>query len=124
MTAVAPEEGTRVEGVVLCRVGEHRLAVLAAEVAAIDERTAAAPYAGPSFGGEPAAPAGARLLRDARGGVLVDALEVHAEPLRLLQVPYLLRRVMGGALTGFVHAGEALWPVVSLAGLARFLEGR
>lgn len=120
----APQEGRRVEGLVLCRVGEHRLAVLASEVAGIDEATAGAPYAGVSFSGRAAAPSGARLLRDPRGGVLVDALEVHSEPLDLLSVPFVLSRLMGGALTGFVTAGEALWPVVSLPGLASFLEGR
>ncbi len=111
-----------VEGLVLCRVGEHRLAVLPDDVTAIEEAHGEAPYAGRCFSKKGRAPAGARLLRDERAGVLVDALEVHAERLTLFAVPAALRPLMGGALAGFVEAAGGLWPVVSFGPFARYLE--
>lgn len=111
-----------VEGLVLCRVGEHRVAVLPDDVSAIEEAHGQAPYAGRSFSKKGRAPAGARLLRDERGGVLVDALEVCSERLTLFAVPAALSPIMGGALAGFAEAAGALWPVVSFRPFARYLE--
>ncbi len=111
-----------VEGLVLCRVGADRLAVRAREVSGIELPHASAPYAGAGFTPGAVRPADAKLLRAAGGGLVVDSVEVHAERLPLLPVPGVLARAWGGALTGFVEAGGALWPIVSLEVLARVPE--
>ncbi|MEW5740321.1 MAG: hypothetical protein AB1938_15440 [Myxococcota bacterium] len=115
---------TVVEGVVLCRVGGDRLAVLPSDVVGVELPDAKCPYAGSLFDGTTPSPADARLLRHELSGLVVDALEVHAEPLSLMRVPPALRWVVGGALMGFVQVGGSLWPVVSLPALSRHLSAR
>lgn len=111
-----------VEGVVLCRVGGDRLAVLAGDVVGVELPLGEAPYAGRLFDGAASTPADARLLRHETAALVVDALEVHAERLRLIPVPVVLARLVGGALRGFVVVADGLWPVVSLPALAAFLR--
>jgi hypothetical protein len=115
------EAAHQVEGVVLCRVGVHRLAVLAGEVGVVELPSSDSPYAGRLFDAAASSPADARLLRHETAAMVVDTLEVHAERLSLFPVPTLLGRVVGGALRGFVLAQGALWPVVSLPALAAHL---
>lgn len=112
VASLGPE---RIEGLVLCRVGGHRLAVRASEVTSVDAAEPSAPYAGTGFSPAAVAPPDARLLRHHHQRLAVDGLEVHAEPLALLPVPLVLKAAWGGALTGFVEAGGLLWPLVSLA---------
>jgi len=112
------DAGDVIEGVVLCRVGADRLAVRAHEVTAFEIADADAPYAGTGFDPAAKSPLDARLLRSPTGGLAVDSLEVHTERVRLMPVPDVLARAWGGALAGFVEAGGALWPVVTLARLA------
>jgi hypothetical protein len=113
---------TVVEGVVLCRVGGDRLAVLAGDVVGVELADAKCPYAGRLFDGAASSPADARLLRHELSGLVVDALEVHPERIPMLSVPPVLKFMVGGALMGFVLAGGALWPVVSLPALSRHLS--
>lgn len=114
-------EAAQVEGVVLCAVGDTGVAVLAREVAAVEAPDGVAPWAGRDFALRGAPPEEARLLRGGSAAVVVDRLEVHAEPLPLLAVPPALGAA-GRALVGFVEAAGRLWPVVSLAAMARRLE--
>lgn len=107
-----------IEGVVLCQVGAHRLAVRAQEVSSFDDADAHAPYAGHGFDSSAVRPQHARLLRHHGAGLVVDAVEVHAERLTLLPVPRVLAAVWGGALSGFVEVAGVLWPLVSLARLS------
>jgi len=104
----------QIEGLVLCRVGEDRLAVRAREISSFDVPQPGAPYAGEGFSPGARAPADAKLLRHHDTSLVVDTVEVHAERLRLLAVPAVLARAWGGALAGFVETGGLLWPVLSL----------
>ncbi len=108
-----------IEGVVLCRVGDDRLAVRAREVTAFEIADGTGLYAGVGFDPRAVTPHDARLLRTAGGGLVVDSVEVHAEQVRWLPVPGVLARAWGGALSGFIEAGGALWPLVSLERLPR-----
>lgn len=109
-----------IEGLVLCRVGEDRLAVRAREISSFDVPHEGARYAGEGFSPQARAPAEARLLRHHDTALVVDTVEVHSERLTLLAVPAVLVRAWGGALCGFVEAGGLLWPVISLE---RFAQG-
>lgn len=111
-----------VQGVVLCRVGAFRLAVMADDVVGVEASGSGARYAGSLFDAAARPPEDARLLRHAATGLAVDALEVHAERLPLYPVPAVLARLVGGALRGFVVTGDALWPVVSLPAAAAHLD--
>lgn len=113
--------GDTVEGVVLCRVGANRLAVLAGDVAAVELPGGTAPYAGLLFDEAASTPDDARLLRHETSALVVDALEIHAERVPLFPVPIVLARLLGGALRGFVQIADALWPVVSLPALVAHL---
>ena len=114
MTSAPAEEIEEIEGLVLCRVGEDRLAVRAREISSFDVPHEGAPYAGEGFSPGARAPADAKLLRHHDTALVVDAVEVHSERLPLLAVPAVLSRAWGGALAGFVEAGGLLWPVLSL----------
>lgn len=107
-----------IEGVVLCQVGAHRLAVRAHEVTSFDDSDGSAPYAGVGFEATAVSPVHARLLRHHGAGLVVDSVEVNAEQLRLMPVPSVLTSLWGGALSGFVEVGGHLWPLVSLQRLA------
>ncbi|MGV3624881.1 MAG: hypothetical protein ACO1OB_28940 [Archangium sp.] len=103
-----------IEGVVLCQVAGHRLAVRAQEVSSFDEGELGAPYAGHGFDASSVMPEGARLLRHHGNGLVVDSVEVHAERLELLPVPRVISNVWGGALAGFIQVAGQLWPLVAL----------
>lgn len=107
--------GAFIEGLVLCRVGDDRLAVPAREVTAFEAAEPNARYAGARFSPGAQPPAEARLLCNAQARLAVDSVQVHAERYAVLSVPPVLAGACGGALTGFVEAGGLLWPVVSLA---------
>lgn len=115
--------GEVIEGLVLCLVGDHRLAVRAREVTAFEAAGPEAPYAGARFTPSAAAPPGARLLRHEQVRLAVDSVEVLADRFHALSVPPVLSGACGGALSGFVEAGGVLWPVVSLAPFAAALDG-
>ncbi len=103
-----------IEGLVLCRVGVDRLAVRAQEVTAFELPQPGAPYAGVGFEAGALAPLDGKSLRHHHTSLVVDSVEVHAERLKLLAVPPVLRLAWGGALSGFVETGGLLWPVLSL----------
>lgn len=113
----------RMAGVLLCQVGQGRLAFAAQEVATITSAPGSrAPECSASRAfGEP--PGATRLLL-APGGeaVGVDMLEIESESHPLLPVPPLLRSVAGGCLRGFLQVRGVLWPLVGLAELYRFLQ--
>jgi hypothetical protein len=111
-----------VEGVVLCHVGEHRLALLARDGTQIDDALPQALYAGRAFSTRARAPGVARMVTSADRALVVDTLEIHGEPLALMPVPRALTALMGGALRGFVDCAGFLWPVVSLSAFASSLE--
>ncbi len=123
-TEATPPE--RVAGVVLCRVGDHRLAFPALQVVAIEAYV-------PSDRGHPQArvafelpklPHGRTMLSEKGEAVVVDALEVQQESFPLLPPPTLMQAVLGGSLRGFATIQEQLWPVLELALFSRFLLRR
>lgn len=122
MTSAPAEVIEEIEGLVLCRVGEDRLAVRAREISSFDVPHEGALYAGEGFSRGARAPAEARLLRHHDTALVVDTVEVHSERLPLLAVPAVLARAWGGALSGFVETGGLLWPVLSLERFAASAE--
>jgi hypothetical protein len=115
---VATEE---IEGLVLCRVGDHQIAFPAAAVGSIDlwePGGLPAAHARAAFGLQPKA--GKLLLR---GGfsLVVDALEIVADRAKLLPVPAMLLGAVGGSLRGFVQAAGALVPLLGLAEFSTFV---
>jgi hypothetical protein len=114
--------GSRIAGMLLCRVGTDRVAFAAHEVATIESPTTFGGTAGSARAGFGEASGSERILVAATGeAVGVDALEIDAESLTLLPAPALLRQIAGGSLRGFVQAHGALWPLMSLAEFGRFL---
>jgi hypothetical protein len=112
-----------IDGLVLCTAGEHRLAFFARDVTGIDVWATSqpgVPYARSAWQ-LPAAPG--KLLVQDDAALVVDTLEISAEPLPSLTVPLVLTRAAGGALGGFILARGQLWPLLALTPFARFLEG-
>lgn len=105
---------TLIEGVVLCHVAGHRLAVRAQEITSFDEGDVHSPYAGHGFDASSVMPEGARLLRHHGSGLVVDSVEVHAERLSLMPVPRVLANAWGGAISGFIEVAGQLWPLIAL----------
>lgn len=113
-----------IEGLVLCRVGDHQIAFPAAAVGTIDQWEPGgvpAPQARAAFGLDPVA---GKLL--VRGGfsLVVDALEIVADRTKLLPVPVMLLGAIGGSLRGFVLAGAVVVPLLGLAEFSTFVTGR
>ena len=111
-----------IEGVVLCRVGDHQIAFPAAAVGTIDQwepGAAPAPNARAAFG--MAAASGKVLLR---GGfaLVVDGLEIVTDPTKLLPVPAMLLGAVGGSLRGFIQAHDRLVPLLGLAEFSTFVQ--
>ncbi len=106
----------RIEGVVLCRVGDDRLAVRAQDIVSFEMAAPDALYAGARFRGGSTMPPEPRALRVEAGVLLVDSVEVLPESVPMLRVPPALER---GALIGFIEASGLLWPVVSIERLLR-----
>lgn len=106
--------GPRLEGVVLCRVRDERLAVPAEDVVAFEAPGADVAWAGRAFG-DTDVPEGGKILRSRAAAVRVDSVEVHGEALSFFEVPPLLR---AGGLAGFVLVAGELWPVLSVERLA------
>jgi hypothetical protein len=109
-------------GLVLCRVGTHRLAFPAQQVASIELWThggRAAPHARRAF----ALPEqeGRLLIDDQGAGVVVDTLEIWSERALLVPTPPMLQKGAGGALRGFLPTPEGLWPVLWLSEFSRYL---
>jgi hypothetical protein len=105
---------------VLCHAAGQRLAVVASEVDAFEPATSTARYAGSAFDDAPlVAPAEAKALRHGAWTLAVDRVEVFSLPVPRLAVPAAMRGTWGGALLCFVECTGELWPVVSLARLAR-----
>lgn len=112
-----------IEGLVVCRVGDHRLAFPASAVGNIAQwevTDAPAPMAREVFG---LPPASGKLLVYGGFAVVVDGLEVVAERAKLLPVPAMLLGAVGGALRGFVQQANVLIPLLGLAEFSRFVTG-
>lgn len=110
------------DGMVLSRVGVHRLAFAAPGVDSIlspGERVATA-YARDLFG---LARLEGRLLGEGDEALVVDSVEISQDSAVIRAVPAPLRGAAGGSLLGFVELAE-LWPVFSLRALARFAAAR
>ncbi len=121
-----PEAPSTVAGVVLCRVGEHRLAFPATEVVTIEAYGATPerfPQARVAFS-LPGAASGRTVLSAEGEAVVVDALEVQQESYPLLLPPVLMRAAVGGSLHGFAQIQQQLWPVLQLGTFSRFLLSR
>ncbi len=111
-----------VSGVLLCRVGEHRLAFPAQDVATVEPRGSEAfPVARRAFGLPDQA--GRVLIANGGEAVMVDRLEVFQGQLPVLALPPAMRGQAGSSLAGFVLAREQLWPLLRLAAFSRFLDG-
>jgi hypothetical protein len=110
-----------VEGLVVCRVGEHRLAFPAASVgniAAWEMGDVPAPMARQAFS-LPSAPG--KMLVHGAFSLVVDGLEIITEPAPFMITPLLLKGAAGGALRGFVSVSNALIPLFGLAEFSRFV---
>lgn len=112
-----------VDGLVLCRVGDGRLAVDCAEVDAITAPEAgswnvAAVFEGIIGTSQKALQCSGHLLA-------VDSLDIVTTPgLRVLAAPALVMSASNGAVKGFVEWSGLLWPLVSVGPLLDFLEHR
>jgi hypothetical protein len=112
-----------IEGLVVCRVGDHRVAFPATAVGSIatwETGDRPAPMARKAFA-LPLAPG--KLLVHGGDSLVVDALEIIADPVALLPVPALLLGAVGGALRGFVSVSNALLPLLGLAEFSAFVGG-
>jgi hypothetical protein len=110
-----------IEGLVVCRVGDYRLAFPAAAVGNITQWSVGdvpAPMARAAYA-LPAAPG--KMLVHGGFSVVVDTLEIVSERVRMMPVPSLLLGEVGGALRGFVNNQDALLPLFGLAEFSRFL---
>ena len=106
---------------VVCRVGDHRLAFPAAAVgniAAWSVGDVPAPMARKAYQLPSAA---GKMLVHGGFSVVVDTLEIVTDRVRMLPVPSLLIGEAGGALRGFVTNGDALMPLFGLAEFSRFV---
>lgn len=113
---------SRVQGMLLCHAGPHRLAFHAHEVVSITSpQGRSACSARRAFEGAPGA---SRVLVSASGGAVgVDTLEIDAEPRPVLPPPPVAVHASGGSLQGFVLARGQLWPLVGLVDFETFLRG-
>jgi hypothetical protein len=111
-----------IEGLVVCRVGDHRLAFPATAVGTIatwDVGDAPAPMARQAFS-LPQAPG--KMLVHGGFSLVVDALEIVTDRTALMPVPALMLGAVGGALRGFVSVSNALMPLLGLAEFATFIN--
>jgi hypothetical protein len=110
---------TRVDGLVLARVGEHRLAFPATAITVV-ERWKGGPlqvaHARALYALEPGP---GRLLLADTDGIVVDSLEIFRDSAKVAAVPRVLHRALSGALLGFVTIGQELWPLLDVATLSR-----
>lgn len=112
-----------VDGVVLCRVGAARLAVVCHEIDAIALVEGKTWDVGLAFGVD--ATGEGRALQCHGQLLKVDSIDVLATPgLPVLPVPAALQGLGDGVLTGFIEVLGALWPLVSPSRLLAHLERR
>jgi hypothetical protein len=117
-------ESSEQGGVVLCRAGAHRLAFFARQVVAIElwgKGGRRVEHAREAFALPPES--GRLLMAEGGFGVVVDAVEVAAEPPALMPAPLLLLGEAGGSVRGFLSMGGELWPVLRLPEFSRYLAG-
>jgi hypothetical protein len=109
-------------GLVLCRVGAHRLAFHAREIVSITAWSPGDALTGcvrPLLG---LPPAPGKALVGAEGeAVVVDTLEIHGDSAGLYPPSKVLDGVAGKSLRGFALIGQALWPIFHLSHFSRFL---
>ena len=124
MEASSANGPAQIEGVLLCQVAEHWLAFPARGVTRIDtwaDTDVLAQHARWAFD-LPRAPG--KVLEEGAARLVVDTLEIHSEVAPFYPVPGVLVGAAGGALNGFVHARQRLWPLVEVARLCRYLSDR
>ena len=110
------------QGLVVCRVGEHRLAFPASNVARISDWAIGGvptPQARAAFA---LPPQGGRCVEGGEGGLIVDSLEIATDAVRLLAVPAMLLGAVGGSLRGFVELPCELCPVLAVSEFAQYLQ--
>ncbi len=114
----------QIEGLVVCRVGDERLAFAAASVGQITDWAVGdvpAPHARTAF----ALPiANGRRIEDRRATLVVDSLEIASDAVPLMPVPAMLVGAVGGALRGFAVLAGQLYPVLAVAEFAAWLSAR
>ena len=111
-----------IEGLVMCRVGDHQIAFPAASVGSIEQWEPGgvpAPSARVAFGLQPAS---GKLLVHGGFSLVVDTLEIVAEQVRLMPAPSLLAGAIGGSLRGFVSPAQSLVPLLGLAEFSTFVS--
>jgi hypothetical protein len=111
-----------IEGLVVCRVADHRVAFPAAAVGSIaqwNEGDLPAPFARAAF---QLPPLPGKLLSHGGFSLVVDGLEILADRVKLFPVPSLLKGAVGGALRGFVKPQDALMPLLGLAEFSNFVS--
>lgn len=111
----------QLSGVLLCAVGDQRLAVPAQEIAAIEPRPLAGrgnAFARRAFG-LPDHPG--RVVITAKGAALVvDSLEVLQATVPLLPAPPAVNPASQNSIQGFIEARDRLWPVIAVAQFAAY----
>ncbi len=118
---MATARADEIEGLVLCRVGDHHIAFPAAAVGSIDQWEPGgvpAPQARAAFG---LAPIPGKLLLRGGFSLVVDGLEVVADRAKLLPVPSMLLGAVGGSLRGFVQIAQRLVPLLGLAEFSTYV---
>lgn len=113
-----------IEGLVVCRVGDERLAFRAASVGQIADWAVGdvpSPHARAAFA---LPPANGRRLEDRGHTLVVDSLEIASDAVPLMPVPTMLLGAVGGALHGFVVLSGQLYPLLGIPEFAAWLSAR
>lgn len=111
-----------IEGLVVCKVGDERLAFAAASVGHITDWAVGdvpVPHARAAFA---LPPANGRRIEDRAATLVVDSLEVSSDPVSLMPVPTMLVGAVGGALRGFALLAGQLYPVLGVAEFSAWLS--
>lgn len=111
----------QLSGVLLCQVGDRRLAVPAHEITAIEPRPLPgrdSAYARRAFG---LPDLDGRVVITAAGQALVvDSLEVLQAAVALLPPPPSVQVGCAHSIEGFIEARDQLWPVVTVPRFAAY----
>jgi hypothetical protein len=111
----------KVYGLLLCLAAGNRLAFPATQIMAVEPWMAGGELPHARLAYHVAPESGRMLVTESGEAVAVDTVEVLQGAVSLMPAPPLLRKAMGGSITGFATVKDALWPVLDVASLSRFL---